>query len=152
MCTLKASPLHVCTKCYTSALCVNVLLKKNTSCFRERQKRGFMKRAGRAKGESKGADEIFSASCQKNYCRRRSGMVGRQWESRLRRKETEWGDTLQVGTIVRLNLALIQDSTKGQGKSQEGLHRWGVGRCGTKPAGSHSSSLTRYVIRGTKQK
>lgn len=152
MCTLKASPLHVCTKCYTSALCVNVLLKKTPVAF-ERDKRGVSwKELDGQRGNPKELMKYSVLHVKKNYCRRRSGMVGRQWESRLRRKETEWGDTLQVGTIVRLNLALIQDSTKGQGKSQEGLHRWGVGRCGTKPAGSHSSSLTRYVIRGTKQK
>lgn len=79
-----------------------------------------MKRAGWAKGESKGADEIFSASCQKLLqAKKQDGeeMMGKQVE----RKETERGDTLQVGTVVRLNLALIQDSTKAQGK--EGLHR-----------------------------
>lgn len=30
-----------------------------------------------------------------------------------------------------------------QGKSQEGLHRWGVGRCGTKPAGSLSPGFDK---------
>lgn len=48
---------------HISSLCKYVF--RNTSRFQERQKRGFMKRAGRGKGESKEADEIFSASCQK---------------------------------------------------------------------------------------
>lgn len=63
----------------------------------------------------------YSVLHVKSYCRQRRGVVGRGRESRLRGEETERGDTLQVGTAGRLNVALIQDSTKVQRKSQEGV-------------------------------
>lgn len=80
-----------------------------------------MERAGRAKGKSKGADEIFSASCQKAAADKEVGWRvddGGGGGEQLERREAERGDTLQVGTIVRLNWALIQVCTKALKKGQ----------------------------------
>lgn len=82
-----------------------------------------MKRAGWAKGESKGADEIFSASCQKTTAGKEVEWWGDNGKSRLRGKKLREETLCRFGTIVGLNLALIQESTKAQGKSEEGLHR-----------------------------
>ncbi len=65
-----------------------------------------MKRARWAKGESKGADEIFSASCQKLLQAKKLGGAKRTGKQ-VERKETKQGGTLQVGTTARLNGALI---------------------------------------------
>lgn len=91
-----------------------------------------MKRAGRAKGKSKGADEIFSVACQKAAADKEVG-----WSSnkQLEGREAERGDTLQVGTIVRLNWALIQVCTKalkkGQGRWTEARSEEGTWKKGS---------------------
>lgn len=77
-----------------------------------------MKRAGWARGKAKGADEIFSASCQKLLQTKKwrgVEMMGRQVE----RKETESGDTLRGGTTVTLQRRRVR------------------GNGGTKPVDSH---------------
>lgn len=71
--------------------------KKYTSCF-QRTKEAFREKSrnGRKGGKSKGADEIFSASCQKAAADKRSGTAAQKMEKQLERREAEQGDALQV--------------------------------------------------------
>lgn len=57
-----------------------------------------MKRVGTGEkeGKSKGADEIFSASCQKAAADKGSGTAAQMMGEQPERREAERGDTLQV--------------------------------------------------------
>lgn len=53
------------------------MLLKNTSCFQQTTE-AFFERAGWAKGESNGTDEIFSVLCQKKKKSGRAVMIAKK--------------------------------------------------------------------------
>lgn len=81
-----------------------------------------MKRAGRGKGESKEADEIFSASCQK-LLQAKKWSDGETTGKQLERKGNRARTHSALDSIVRLDLALIQNRAEVSSESQRGLYR-----------------------------
>lgn len=122
MSTERPESLHVFPKCYTSALCINTLWreKNNTSCFRQTKEGVSCKELDGQRGNPK---ELIKYSALHVKKLRQTKKWDCMWKGggQLKRWEAERGDTLQVGTIVRLNWALIQVCTKALKKGQE---RW----------------------------
>lgn len=121
---------------HISSLCKYAL--KIPVAFLRETKEGFHETSWMGKGGNPKELMKYSVLHVKSCCRERSGGEG------------ERGDTLQVGIIVKVNLALTQGGTKAQGYRSRKVW-WEAGRSGTKPADSYSTHLTRCVITGIKQ-